>query len=73
MSAAMSGVTTMSRFTHSRARTGLALGASSALAAGVLLSAATVPADSRGERELQPDRYRLHDRQRPAARTRRST
>ena len=42
MSAAMSGVTTMSSYRHSRARVGFALAASSALAAGVLLSAAAV-------------------------------
>ena len=40
MSAAMSGATTMRGITHSRARIGLALAASSALAAGVLLPAA---------------------------------
>jgi threonine dehydrogenase-like Zn-dependent dehydrogenase len=42
MNAAMSGVTTMRAFTHPRIRFGLALAASSALAAGVLLSAAVV-------------------------------
>lgn len=42
MSAAMSGVTTMRAFRHPRIRFGLALAASSALAAGVLLSAAAV-------------------------------
>jgi FtsP/CotA-like multicopper oxidase with cupredoxin domain len=38
----MSGVTTMRRFTHSRARSGLALALSSVLAASVLVSAAAV-------------------------------
>ena len=50
MSAAMSGVTTMSSYRHSRARVGLALAASSVLAAGVLLSAAAVrPTVAAGE------------------------